>query len=124
MRDRLDVIANRSRQSITAIVGQNRSRIDSLSQLLRTLSHKSVLDRGFVLVHGARGTLRNANAARSADRVELEFCDGRLGAQITGPVAGEQNVAPVVKPRKSVANESDEAVAPPHAKPAKQGQLF
>lgn len=123
MRDRLDVISNRSRQSITAIVNQNRNRIDSLSTLLRSLSHKSVLDRGFVLVHDASGTLRSAKAARHAGRVELEFFDGRLGAQIDD--GGEQqSVAPVKRPRKPVESESAGEAAAPPPKPAKQGQLF
>ena len=54
----------------------------SLSQLLRTLSHKSVLDRGFALVRGADGhVIRRADAAKSATRLDIEFADGHVSAR-------------------------------------------
>ena len=123
MRDRLDVIAGRSRQSITTILSQNRSRIDSFSKLLRSLSHKSVLDRGFVVVHDASGTLRSAKAAKIAGRVELEFFDGRLGARIEDD--GEQrSAAQGKKQRRPVKSGNSDQATASQPKPAKQGQLF
>lgn len=120
MRDRLDLLTSRSRQSIISIAAQNRSRIDSLAQLLRSLSHKSVLDRGFALVHGPSGPLRSAKTAKKAGRVELEFSDGRLAAQIQGEVK-MQGPANAEKPVKTKKNET---TGTQPEKPARQGQLF
>nr|MBX2804990.1 hypothetical protein [Hyphomicrobiales bacterium] len=123
MRERLDIVSGRNRQSVTTIVNQNRNRLDNLSKLLRTLSHKSVLDRGFVLVHDGAGTLRTAKAAQSAGRVQLEFSDGRLGAQIMD-VVEEQHSGPVKKTQNPAKADNSEAPATSPPKPNKQGQLF
>jgi len=59
------------------------SRLDALSQLLRSLSHKSVLDRGFVLVRDQNGhPLRHVAEAHAAGIVELEFADGSAVATL------------------------------------------
>ena len=84
-------------------------------EMLETLSHKSVLSRGFALVTRPDGTLVRAAARLEAgDAVRLRFADGEAAAAITGQEA-------------SPAPTSIEAEAPrKKAKPDKpaQGSLF
>jgi exodeoxyribonuclease VII large subunit len=85
---------------------------------LRTLSHKSALDRGFALIRDAQGRMiRNVADAQAAGRLELEFADGRIEADVDG--AAQPPARQRQKPRASV-----EPVAAPAQKKEKQGQLF
>ncbi|WP_088345983.1 MULTISPECIES: exodeoxyribonuclease VII large subunit [Rhodomicrobium] len=119
-RERLDVLAARAGQCLTVAAERRRRRIDSLAQLLRSLSHKSVLDRGFALVRDSEGRmLRRAAEAEAAGWAELEFCDGRVGAEIEpGLVAGDGERVPQRAGAGEAANRK-----PKKAKD-KQGQLF
>ena len=88
-RERLDLLTSRSVQAFVTMAGQRRRTIDSLAQLLRSLSHKSVLDRGFALVRDRAGQMvRQVEEAKLAGQVQLEFADGRIGAQIANADAG------------------------------------
>ena len=107
-RERLGVADGRLRRAIAADVKRERQRLDAQAQLLRALSHKGVLARGFALVRDSEGhAVRTAEAARALARVEIEFADGTVGAHIEG--AGR-------KPSKSTGRRS--------RKPAKQGKLL
>jgi exodeoxyribonuclease VII large subunit len=65
-------------------------RLDGIGQLLASLSHKNVLERGFALVRDASGHLvRLAGDAQAAGQVELEFRDGRVAASVGETVAGQ-----------------------------------
>jgi len=58
-------------------------RLDAVSGLLRSLSYKSVLDRGFALVKKPDGTIaRRAAALPASGAVELVFADGARAAQL------------------------------------------
>jgi exodeoxyribonuclease VII large subunit len=82
-RERLDGMGSRARKAVLVSLDGRRRRLDALSQVLRSLSHKSVLDRGFALVRdGAGRPLRRLAAARAAGEVELEFADGRAPATL------------------------------------------
>ena len=62
----------------------------SLAQLLRTLSHKSVLERGFALVRGEDGhVVRRAAAVERKARLDIEFADGHVSAYSGGDAAGQ-----------------------------------
>jgi exodeoxyribonuclease VII large subunit len=51
--------------------------------LLSTLSYQSVLQRGFALVRDAGGRpVRAASATSASERLELEFRDGRVDAEV------------------------------------------
>jgi exodeoxyribonuclease VII large subunit len=104
---------------MVACLEKRRRTIHSLGQLLRSLSHKSVLDRGFTLVRDAEGRmLRRVAEAEAAGSVELEFADGRALAEVqSGGAAG---------PRPSKPARETEAAAARRSKKAKQkqGQLF
>jgi exodeoxyribonuclease VII large subunit len=107
-RERLGVTSGRLRRAIAADVKRERQRLDAQAQLLRALSHKGVLARGFALVRDPDGhAVRTAENARTLARVEIEFADGNVGAHIEG--AGQ-------KSSKSASGRS--------RKPAKQGKLL
>lgn len=116
-REKLGQLAMRGAYTMIACVEKRRRTIDSLGQLMRSLSHKSVLDRGFVLVRNADGRmLRRVAEAEAAGDVELEFADGRTLAQVQGGSG-----APPEKPEREPGAQA--ARAPKKAK-QKQGQLF
>jgi len=111
-RERVDVATGRLRRATVATVKRERQRLDAQAQLLRALSHKGVLARGFALVRDAEGhAVRTAEAARALTRVDIEFADGAVGAHI------EHNA------RKS-AKGGGQSDAARSAKPAKQGKLL
>ena len=57
--------------------------------MLASLSYQSVLRRGFALVRDDAGNaVRSAGQVAAGGLVEMEFADGRVGAQILGPTAG------------------------------------
>ena len=82
-RERLQSLMARAGQGVGNMLKRKAIEAASLSQLLRTLSHKSVLDRGFALVRGADGhVIRRADAAKSATRLDIEFADGHVSARL------------------------------------------
>jgi exodeoxyribonuclease VII large subunit len=82
-RERLDLAHSRSVRCLIAGAEKRRRRVDALTQLLRSLSHRSVLERGFALVRDTEGRMiRLAQEAVAAGTVEVEFADGRLAAEI------------------------------------------
>ncbi len=104
-RERLDLLRVRSGQCLIAAVDRRRRGIDALAQMLRSLSHRSVLDRGFALVRGMDGRMiRRVIEAEVEGRVEMEFADGRVGADVrqgameASDAAGQEPATP--KPKK------------------------
>ena len=82
-RERLQSLIARAGQGVRNALKRKASEAGSLSQLLRTLSHKSVLDRGFALVRDAEGhVIRRAEAAKSAVLLDIEFADGHVSAKL------------------------------------------
>ncbi len=121
-RERLGVVQMRGVKAFATLLDGQHGRLDTLSQLLRSLSHKSVLDRGFALVRGPDGhPLRSVNAAIDAGQVELEFADGR--AEATIEAGAERAPTPVPVPRKASAAASRPAQAQQKINDP-QGQLF
>lgn len=61
----------------------HRKHLDGASRMLESLSHKSVLARGFALVHREDGSLvRAAKELSSGDEIELTFADDKQRAII------------------------------------------
>ena len=87
-RGRLHNVAGRLHRARGAAVSRESARIAGLGQLLASLSYRSVLARGYAIVHAEDGaTLRSVSAVTEAGRVVIELVDGRVAAQIgTGPV--------------------------------------
>jgi exodeoxyribonuclease VII large subunit len=120
-RERLAVVQGRGQKAIAASLEGKYQRLDSLSQLLRSLSHKSVLDRGFVLVRDKHShPVRYVADAEAAGRVELEFADGRTQATVETDPLRERAAPPPA--RKPVATARPAAAQQKVNDP--QGQLF
>ncbi len=84
-RDRLDDRARRLAPACSRLVVERKNRLDGLGKLLESLSHKSVLARGFALITGPDDHLvRSAAALRDGDRIGIGFADGRREAVIGG----------------------------------------
>ncbi len=85
-RERVEGLAYRAVQGQVGGLARMRSRVDALAPLLRSLSHKSVLDRGFTLVRHSDGKMvrRVATLADQSALLEIEFADGRVQAQYSG----------------------------------------
>ncbi len=87
-RERLASLSARAGQGAMNALKRKAFELASLSQLLRTLSHKSVLDRGFALVRSAGGgVIRRATSLKAAAALDIEFADGHVSAHYDGPEA-------------------------------------
>ncbi len=80
--DRMAVYYNRLSTSARQQVGLRRSALDSAGKLLASLSHYSVLKRGFALVTAEDKLIASAAAAKPAQQVSIQFHDGKVGARI------------------------------------------
>jgi exodeoxyribonuclease VII large subunit len=90
-RERLHTLAARAEQGIRNMLIRKASQAGSLSQLLRTLSHKSVLERGFALIRDANGlVVRRASAVKAPARLDIEFADGHVEADVSGETPGDE----------------------------------
>lgn len=117
----LNALQDRGRQAITTRRDRSVQALAAPAALLESLSHKSVLERGFVLVRDEKGGLiTRADGARSGQAVSLLF-------------AGEQEVAAVVGPSAVVVGTGATEAASPPPRPRKapskpaggtQGDLF
>jgi exodeoxyribonuclease VII large subunit len=94
-RERVAALGLRAGRAQTARMAQARRQLDGLSRVLESVSHKSVLERGFALVRGEDGTVRRRAAAiTGGESLTLSFLDGDAKA-----VAGEGDGKPK-SPRK------------------------
>ena len=108
-RERLDSLAARAAQGLQNALKRKAFALTSLSQLLRSLSHKSVLDRGFALVRrGGAKVVRRAAALDAAAALDIEFADGHVAAHYLGP---EAEAGEVFLRRRSAVQASRRAAA-------------
>ena len=83
--ERMKALATRAERAQRARLAQARRQLDGLARVLDSVSHKSVLERGFALVRGADGSVRRRAATiTSGESLTLTFLDGDTKA-----VAGE-----------------------------------
>jgi exodeoxyribonuclease VII large subunit len=62
--------------------------LKNLTRVLQSVSYRSVLERGFVLVRGENGSVRRrAQSVNSGERLSLTFSDGARAAVAEGPAA-------------------------------------
>lgn len=66
------------------LVAERCRRLDTLASRLESVSYRSVLARGYAVVHDSTGIVRTAAAARRSGRFDIEFQDGRAAATIVG----------------------------------------
>ncbi|MBL8549503.1 MAG: exodeoxyribonuclease VII large subunit [Hyphomonadaceae bacterium] len=116
----LNETARRLRAAMVRSWKEKRDAVAAAGRILETLSHKSVLARGFALVQRADGSLaRSAAALQAGDRVKLTFADGERAAAIDGEAKPAERGKPI-----------EQATSPePQPKlvkknPADQGSLF
>ena len=75
----LRAIGERCRHAFDRRCALAGGRLEGLSGRLESVSYAGVLQRGFALVRGPEGRLvKRAETARDAERLELEFADGRV----------------------------------------------
>ncbi len=107
--ERLATLDRRAGQALLNRVAGWRRVVDGQGNMLASLSYQSVLRRGFALVRDEAGhAVRSAGQVAAGGLVEMEFADGRLGAQVLGKTSGGdkrptpslKSVAPAVKPAR------------------------
>ncbi len=92
--ERLVALGARSASSIRNALKRKGQEANALAQLLRSLSHRSVLERGFALVRDDAGhVLPRASALKSTGRLDIEFADGHVSARHSEGEAAEGNFA-------------------------------
>jgi exodeoxyribonuclease VII large subunit len=65
-----------------------RDQLESSARLLESVSHRSVLERGFALVRGADGSLRRRAAeVKAGETLSLAFADSTVEAKAEGPAS-------------------------------------
>ena len=83
--ERVGVLAARAMRAQRARLTQARHRLDGLERLLESVSHKSVLERGFALVRGEDGAVRRrAGQVKAGEALSLTFADGEKQAVAEG----------------------------------------
>lgn len=114
-RDHLARTAARLEPAIKRSLEAHRKHLDASARMLESLSHKRVLERGFVMVHREDGTLvRSATDLSAGDVVDLTFADDHKKAVIDPSRAPEPSPTPQDAPK-----------AKPKPKPGgDQGSLF
>lgn len=113
--------AERLQPAMQRLLRDQRRALDSWSARLNSLSHQSVLSRGFVLVYDQDGKLvRDGLHLASGSKVDLEFADARRRAIIDGAPSVEPAAASKPKPLKKAAPKPKK----PKPRPEGQGTLF
>jgi len=93
-RDRLAGQDRRLVQAGSQLTVQPRGQLAQLSKLLETLSYRSVLARGYVLVQDDTGAVVSSRAAtRPGDSLRLTFADGEVGVTVAGAPASRRKPA-------------------------------
>ncbi|MGE0045535.1 MAG: exodeoxyribonuclease VII large subunit [Hyphomonadaceae bacterium] len=82
--ERLGETALRMRQAFTRSLKQKQEALAAAGRVLETLSHKSVLARGFALVERDGKLVRRAGELANGDAVKITFADGDKPAVIGG----------------------------------------
>jgi exodeoxyribonuclease VII large subunit len=102
-KERTAALANRMERVQRTGLAKIRAELENATRVLESLSYKGVLERGFVLVRGADGSIRRrAEAVKSGERLSLTFADGMREATAGGAPATSQPRA--TKPK---ANQGD-----------------
>jgi exodeoxyribonuclease VII large subunit len=79
-RQRLITAHERLRRAPALAVERKRARLEHAHGRLRALSPRGTLDRGYAIVRGEAGIVRNAATVSTGDALEVEVADGRFGA--------------------------------------------
>jgi exodeoxyribonuclease VII large subunit len=83
--ERTVALGARATRAESARLAQARRHLDGLARVLDSVSHKSVLERGFALVRGEDGTVRRrASQVKAGEALSLTFADGEKQAVADG----------------------------------------
>lgn len=117
--EKLVLISERGRRAMERRLSEQKQAVAAAGRILESLSHKSVLARGFALVQRADGALAKAGDLSVGDSVRITFTDGVRDAEITGAKAS----APTPETPRRAKKEEPKKVEP--KSPDKdQGSLF
>ncbi len=98
--EKLEALGGRGLRAETARLERTRARLAQSSRLLETLSHRSVLERGYALVLNADGALvKRAASLTKGEEVAIRFADGDAGAITTGGEPPKAKPKPAAKPK-------------------------
>ncbi|MET1413871.1 exodeoxyribonuclease VII large subunit [Roseibium sp. HPY-6] len=87
-KERMSGLSERLDRAFLARITQEKSRLDGLQKLLKSLSYKDVLARGYALVRDETGKpVRSAAAVASGTALAIELADGTLDAVATSTSA-------------------------------------
>jgi exodeoxyribonuclease VII large subunit len=118
--ERVAGLRERLTPAIQRVLRQERRGFENWVARLKSVSHESVLSRGFVLVRDEAGmVVRSGKALDSGSRVELEFADTRRSAIVDGE-KGPPSSPPAAKPGSA----KPKAKPPTRPRPEGQGTLF
>ena len=118
---RFDRLTRRIEQNLA----DARQRTLSSGKLLETLSHKSVLARGFALVRKASGeVVRTAVSAASEDALTLTFGDGLIDVAPIGTPEKTDRQETAKAPKKAKPRETEKPAAVRKTDTGGQGSLF
>ncbi len=100
-RQALQLLGRRADQTIAATLERRSTRLAQAGRLAETLSHKSVLQRGFALIRDADDQpVKSAARISPGDVLSIEFADGRAGAVASGTEAPKPATRkPAAKPK-------------------------
>lgn len=76
--ERLQGVAHRLSDRATRQQAERIARLEALDRLRQTLGYPETLKRGYAVVRGDGDVVTNVKAAKAADRIEVEFADGRM----------------------------------------------
>ncbi|WP_417685613.1 exodeoxyribonuclease VII large subunit [Roseibium sp.] len=117
-RERLNGYDERLQRAFSQRILKLRDRLDSQEKLLKSLSYKDVLARGYALVRDENGQpIRSAHAVSAGTALSIELADGVLEA-----IAGGEGTAPAAPPSPKPAKKPKQAAASQQT--GKQGSLF
>lgn len=103
--DRLTGLRRRADIALTQMLGQRRRGLDAQARMLKSLSHHSVLGRGFAVIRDQhRAVLSQAAQVQSGTMIAIEFADGEISALASSdqPISGprKQARAKAAKPKE------------------------
>ncbi|WP_428670379.1 exodeoxyribonuclease VII large subunit [Roseibium sp.] len=111
-KERLTGLAGRLDRAYLARLTQEKARVDGLQKLLKSLSYKDVLARGYAVVRDDSGQpVRSAAAVSSGAALSIELADGSIDAVATSGGPDTRGAKPKRK-------------KPDAGKPVDQGSLF
>lgn len=83
-KERLATFSQRLAPPVARRLKEAQGELAAQARLLESLSHKSVLERGFVFVEDAKGVVTRASQVAPGDALSLTFADGKVAVRAEG----------------------------------------